>query len=286
MGGNGASKGLFTDYSAPTLLQWCSLMPSPCIVPSVAARSAAAPGSNSLVEGNLPQGSGRAQGAAGYNLFLSRRNVTAIATLASAAKQVSGDKAFTGSRSWRATPLFFLLSCPSPNPPPHRSTLTLCAPFPTAFYHGYIYELAGGRLASSGHLALSTLLRETALDAVLSPYTYNPAGRNVTMSLVPHGPFDSAVLHGKLQVVEDDSRTAFCGGPTVDPRCHSDGIVATSTVADTISKAQTNMLTAAFHRLGLYFFDLHDDGWYGRPTRPNTTSAFWSAVARVRARWP
>ena len=174
--------------------------------------------------------------------------------------------------------------------PHHHSFLPLpyltCTHITTAFYHGYLYELAGGRLAGSGHLALSWLLRQAPIDVILSPYAYSPASRNVTMPLLPHGPFDSAALHGKLHVIEDDSRTAFCGGPKTDPGCHSDGIVATSTINDTVSKAQTNMLTAAAHGLGLYFYDIPGDGWYGRASRPNATSRFWSAVARVRGRWP
>ena len=169
-----------------------------------------------------------------------------------------------------------------PRPLPYLT----CTHVAAAFYHGYLYELAGGRLAGSGHLALSWLLRQAPIDVILSPYAYSPASRNVTMPLLPHGPFDSAALHGKLHVIEDDSRTAFCGGPTTDPGCHSDGIVATSTIADTVSKAQANMLTAAAHGLGLYFYDIPGDGWYGRVSRPNATSRFWSAVARMRARWP
>ena len=60
-----------------------------------------------------------------------RRTVKAFGALAQAAKQVSGGKAFT------------------------------------AFYYGYLYELAGHRLAGSGHLAVGELMQEPAIDGAL-----------------------------------------------------------------------------------------------------------------------
>ena len=130
------------------------------------------------------------------------------------------------------------------------------------------------------------MLREPAIDAILSPYHYGADGRNYSMPLVPHGVIDSARLHGKLHVIEDDSRTALC----TDRTCYTatgkygDGIVASRTISEMISKAQTNVLTAALHGLGVYFYDIPGDGWYGRPDKAAETQQFWRAMGDLRQR--
>lgn len=102
------------------------------------------------------------------------------------------------------------------------------------------------------------------------------------MPLIPHGVTDSAWLHGKLHVVEDDSRTGLCDRQQAN--CHGDGIVATRNVDEMIKKAQTNMLTAGMKGLGLYFYDIPGGGWYGRPDKARQTERFWQAMASTRAR--
>ena len=178
MGGH-SDPTFFGDYSNATRDEWGSAPPTAALrdTPTIG---------NTLVVGSGPTG------VPEFNRWFAKRTVKALATLAQAAKDISGGKAFT------------------------------------AFYYGYLYELAGNRLAGSGHLAISELMTEPAIDGVLSPYhlrdrilaividwtdlsryTYAAEGRNFTMPLVPHGVIDSAWLHGKLHVIEDDSRF-FC----------------------------------------------------------------------------
>ena len=158
MGGHGDA-GFFGDYSNATRREWGAAPPT------AGLRDAPTIG-NTLVSGAGPAG------VPAFNHWFAKRTVRAFATLARAAKQVSGGNVFT------------------------------------AFYYGYLYELSGSRLAGSGHLAVSELMQEPAIDGVLSPYSYGPESRNFTMPLVPHGVVDSAWLHGKVHVIEDDSRSA------------------------------------------------------------------------------
>ena len=124
-------------------------------------------------------------------------------------------------------------------------------------------------------------MQETSIDAILSPYGYAADSRNFTMPLVPHGVIDSAWLHGKLHVIEDDSRL-FCWPG--DKSCHGDGIVSLYKVDEMVSKARTNRLVAAMHGLGSYFYDIPGDGWFARPDRSQETQQFWSAMGDVQTR--
>jgi hypothetical protein len=80
-------------------------------------------------------------------------------------------------------------------------------------FYGYLNELGGHRASGSGHLALHQLMADPNIDAIVSPYKYalnqfrKPTGTFATM-----GPADSAWLHGKLWVSEDDTRTSFACG--------------------------------------------------------------------------
>jgi hypothetical protein len=183
--------------------------------------------------------------AAAFNLFLSNRTARALATLARVAKAASGGHAFVG------------------------------------FYFGYLFALAGRRGAGSGHLALRTLLEESAVDAVLAPYRYNYDARNATMPLLHHGPINAMRLHGKIAITEDDSRTPFC------EQEHSCGEATLNlhTTRTLLAKvARTNLLSVAMQRTGSYNYDIPGNGWYGRPDEPNATALYWDALAAARGR--
>jgi hypothetical protein len=140
MGGH-SDPSMFADYSETTRQTWCSRVENgdsdgaaPCTLPSSARRDTPTIG-NTLRSGSTPNTT------MAFNRFLSTRTVSALASVAAAAKQISGDNAFVG------------------------------------FYYGYLYELAGRRLAGSGHLALTELMREPSIDAILSPYAYSADSR-------------------------------------------------------------------------------------------------------------
>ena len=178
-------------------------------------------------------------GVAAFNHRFAKRTIRAFATLAQAAKATLGRQNLYG----------ILLRC--------------------------LFELAGNHVAGSGHLAISDLMQEPVIDGVLSPYACGPDSCNFTLPLVPHGVIDSAGLHGKLHMIEDDSRF-FCwpGGTS----CNGDGIVPLDVVDEMVSKARTTRLTAAMHGLGAYFYNIPGDGWFGRPSRsglPRSGSTPW-----------
>ncbi len=86
-----------------------------------------------------------------------------------------------------------------------------------AFY-GYHFEVVGPRgLQSSGHLGLGRLLRSRDVDVIASPISYvdrQPGGAGCFM-----GPIDSVLLHGKLGLSEDDTRTHLLPPDAAPGRC-------------------------------------------------------------------
>ena len=180
------------------------------------------------------------------NLFYSHTIVRAIQALAKAAKETSGGKLLT------------------------------------VFFYGYLLALADDRMAGSGHLALGALLDSPAVDAVASPYRYPDIVRNSSLGpLMPHGPWDSAALHGKAWVLEDDSRTSL------DPKASH--LKYCTTVEESANLLRRNVLTTIMHGSAGYFYDLGADGWFGRPDlgadgwfgrpdEPGATDVLWDTI--------
>ena len=245
MGGNGASGAMYADYSNTTRAEWCAETAGGSAECSIPTTAERV----IPTVGNSLLGGASRRSPPAFNQWLSKRTVKTVSTLARAAKQASSGAAFT------------------------------------AYYYGYLFELAGARLAGSGHLAVGDFLREPSIDGILSPYAYAPDARNFSMPLLGHGVLDSANLHGKLHIIEDDSRTGLCDAASVDPACTGDGIVRTKNVEQMIAKMRTNTVTAALRHTGLYLYDIPGDGWWGRPDKAAATHQFWSSVRAVRDRY-
>ena len=174
------------------------------------------------------------------------------------------------------------------------------------------WALDGWVITGSGHLRLARLLADPAVDFHVSPYscafpqskrvvtrvysgllqvrsrsvTDATEGRVRTGGMLPMLPVDSASLHAKLFLTEDDTRTHFCNDSLPGPGgCDGAGLPtkATGSLNETIELLARNVYTAAFHRSGEYFFDLFMKGWFGRPDKPAETAALWSAIAVLRA---
>ena len=95
-------------------------------------------------------------------------------------------------------------------------------------------------------------------------------GRVRTGGMLPMLPVDSASLHAKLFLTEDDTRTHFCNDSLPGPGgCDGAGLPtkATGSLNETIELLARNVYTSAFHRSGEYFFDLFMKGWFGRPDK-------------------
>jgi hypothetical protein len=90
------------------------------------------------------------------------------------------------------------------------------------------------------------------------------------------GTFDCGVVHKKLWISEDDSRTSFAK-PSIFTSC-------TNATCDA-NLLRRNLITTALHGAGIYQFDLTVAGWFGRPgggQNASSTAAIWNAIASGR----
>lgn len=135
------------------------------------------------------------------------------------------------------------------------------------FNMGYLYALA--YLSGSTHINFNTVLASPNIDYIVGPYDYGYA-RPVNAPFLPQGPMEAAALHGKLYIVEDDTRTSLADS---DPWKYSTG------TADDVSLVTRNIHSAIQHKSGLYLFDLQNKGWFN-------SSAIWDAVVTAKAYTP
>lgn len=150
-------------------------------------------------------------------------------------------------------------------------------------YFGYTLGCSQQRLGSVshnlvnyGHLAAHSLLSSPALDGFTAPYYYSSLTRSVTAPLLPSGQFSSLTHHNKLWVVEDDTRTGLYNG-TVFRSC------AMGDLQCTLDLIRRNMYTTALSQHGMYFFDLANQGWFGKAASPSATNAIWQAFGAANA---
>ena len=122
--------------------------------------------------------------------------------------------------------------------------------------YGYTLEFAGRN--DSGHLALGKLLQSPHIDIVAGPNSY--AGRGAGSPAAFPAPIDSVALHGKLWLVEDDTKTFLAEAETDDtynPKIASG--------ADTQAIHQRHFGAALAHRAGVTWMDLWGQGWLNSP---------------------
>jgi beta-galactosidase len=135
-----------------------------------------------------------------------------------------------------------------------------------AFY-GYHFELSGAPhgLASSGHLGLGRLLRSPYVDVLCSPVAYGdrqPGGGGYFMS-----PVDSVLLHGKLWLVEDDTRTHLSEPDAFPGRC--------SNARETYGVLTRNFAHVLTHGAALWWMDIGGRGWFAGDET-------WQRLSRLR----
>ena len=138
--------------------------------------------------------------------------------------------------------------------------------------YGYTLEFAGR--SDSGHLALGQLLDSPDIDIVAGPNSY--AGRGAGSAAGFPAPLDSAALHGKLWLVEDDTKTFLADAETDD-----DYNPKIASGADTQSVHQRHFGAALAHRAGVTWMDLWGQGWLNSPD-------IWrelGALTRQATRW-
>ncbi len=135
-------------------------------------------------------------------------------------------------------------------------------------FYGYDFELPTSYTADR---ALGKLLRCKYINAIASPVSYHdrqPGGSPAFM-----GPVDSATLHGKLWMIEDDTRTFL--------HPHNTAFAAPGFVARCKNLNQTNVVhnrnfgQMMIHRLGTWWMDLEGAGWLNNV-------GIWKDAARLR----
>ena len=98
--------------------------------------------------------------------------------------------------------------------------------------------------------------------------------------------------------MEDDSRTALCFNRTSgdesqgDPTCTGSSTIRLPDWKSSLQVLQRNLWTTAAHHAGIYWYEMTEDGWFGRsstmfPRQPRATDQseqLWGIFRSVRAR--
>jgi hypothetical protein len=109
---------------------------------------------------------------------------------------------------------------------------------------------------------------------------YAPAPRKPAGRFTSHGPVDSATLHQKMWVSEDDSRTILAPKGSWDQQVN--------TTAGTVNLLRRNMYSSMLHRQAVYLLDLDSTGWWGRDDNASmvsATDAIWGNASHVLTQW-
>lgn len=174
-----------------------------------------------------------------YQRYLSDTVAGAIEEFARAAKRATGDRALVG------------------------------------VFYGYTLEINGigpTALANSGHLALRRVLECDDLDIIHAPYSY----MNRELGNPPHFhlPLDSPPLHGKVVVIEEDSRTHLASD-VPEAYLASGNVAIAGDVEEMLSANRRNMAAFLAHRAGMWYFDVLSDGRWN-------SKEFWTSAALTR----
>jgi len=135
------------------------------------------------------------------------------------------------------------------------------------FFYGYTFELSAllGGPAVSGHLALHRLLQCKDVDILCAPISY--ADREAGGAGGFMAPVDSVLLHGKLWLNEDDTRT-YLSKP-------EDNYGRADTLAHTLAVHQRNFAHIATRAAACWWMDLMGAGWLDCPE-------IWQNIAKLR----
>ncbi len=125
-----------------------------------------------------------------------------------------------------------------------------------AVSYGYTLEFAARN--DSGHLALAQVLQSPSVDILAGPNSYSSRGAGSAGAF--SAPVDSVALHGKLWLVEDDTKTFLAEGETDDT--YNPKIAGG---ADTRAAHERHFGAALAHGAGVTWMDLWGQGWLDSP---------------------
>jgi hypothetical protein len=126
----------------------------------------------------------------------------------------------------------------------HKALVSVC--------YGYTFEFGH---TFSGHLALGLLQTSQAIDLICGPPSYRDRNPGGAASLP--APVDSAPLHGKLWLSEDDTKT-FLAAPGQDPE---DFNIRLNSRSETDQAQLRAIGRTVAHSTGIGFMDLWGEGW-------------------------
>jgi hypothetical protein len=133
--------------------------------------------------------------------------------------------------------------------------------------YGYTFEF--GTRNDSGHQSLNRVLGSNDIDVIAGPNTYSTRGAGAAGAF--GSPVDSARLHSKIWLIEDDTKTYLAADETEDsfnPKVSSH--------YDTVAVLRRNAASANVHGCGIVWMDLWGKGWLNN-------SDIWSEIAELRS---
>jgi hypothetical protein len=234
-----------TDYSESFRMLYCAKMDesASCVLPNTTERSVVRTGTASICAASPNAAADR---AVGFNML---HNDDVSNVIAGVAKNV---KAATDGK------LLLLI------------------------FYGYLqagsYESNyAADMVAYGHLSGKVLLESPDIDGWVSPFEYTPTEREVTSPLGPQKLFSSLAHHGKLAMIEDDTRTNLDPGKGGFKWCY--------TLNCTTAMMRRDVFAAGVTGRGIYHFDLKGAGWLGKngtADERGNTSAIWKAIGSAR----
>ena len=133
--------------------------------------------------------------------------------------------------------------------------------------YGYLFEFAARN--DSGHQALTEVLACDSIDVLTGPNSYLTRAAGGVGGFA--APVDSLPLHGKLWIVEDDTKTYLAASDT--PDSYNPKI---SSQQETVMVLRRNFYAALAHGCGLSWMDLWGQGWLD-------SDSVWDEISRMIA---
>lgn len=123
----------------------------------------------------------------------------------------------------------------------------------TVAFYGYLFSLPG---SFCGHFNLTEILQNQDIDVVCSPISYSARGTGGDGSFM--APVDSVILHKKLWINEDDTRTHV-----IDRKIYKNpGYEITANEGETLGVIDRNLASILAHGCGTWWMDLHACGTF------------------------
>ncbi len=140
--------------------------------------------------------------------------------------------------------------------------------------YGYTFEFGHGY---SGHLALETLLDSPHIDLLCGPPSYRDRSPGGAASLP--APVESVLLHGKLWISEDDTKTHLAPAAQ-DPDDYNPRLPDRFATEQAQIRAMGQALT---RNIGIGWMDLWGEGWLDEDAIWERIGAFTANLATARS---